>query len=224
MTLETDIAVIGAGPYGLSLAAHLAAARQDVRVFGKPMDFWRNHMPEGMVLKSEGFASNLSDPKGAFTLRDYCAAKNLPYRDSGLPIPLQTFCDYGQAFQTRFVPRIDTRTVTKLDGGAGGFVLHFDDGAAMTAERVVLATGIGSFDYIPPELRTLDETLCTHSARHRSLDAFIGKKILVVGGGASGVEIAGLMSEKGIRVTVAARQNPISFCGPPRQRTLLEKI
>ncbi len=59
MSTTTDVAIIGAGPYGLSLAAHLAAANVSVRVFGQPMQFWRTNMPEGMVLKSEGFASNL---------------------------------------------------------------------------------------------------------------------------------------------------------------------
>ena len=55
-------AIIGAGPYGLSLAAHLAAAGADFRIFGKPLTSWRDHMPKGMMLKSDGFASNLSAP------------------------------------------------------------------------------------------------------------------------------------------------------------------
>jgi cation diffusion facilitator CzcD-associated flavoprotein CzcO len=68
-----DIAIIGAGPYGLSLAAHLRRRRQSVRIFGSPMHAWSNHMPQGMHLKSEGFASNLYDPEGKFTLEAYCA-------------------------------------------------------------------------------------------------------------------------------------------------------
>jgi 2-polyprenyl-6-methoxyphenol hydroxylase-like FAD-dependent oxidoreductase len=84
MSTTIDVAIIGAGPYGLSLAAHLAAASVNVCVYGQPMDFWRTNMPEGMVLKSEGFASNLWHPDGALTLRDFCADRGLPYRDSGL--------------------------------------------------------------------------------------------------------------------------------------------
>ena len=80
MSTTTDVAIIGAGPYGLSLAAHLAAANVSVRVFGQPMQFWRTNMPEGMVLKSEGFASNLWHPDGALTLRDFCADRGLPYK------------------------------------------------------------------------------------------------------------------------------------------------
>ena len=55
----TDIVVIGAGPYGLSVAAHLLAQGRDVRVFGRAMESWTEHMPVGMMLKSEGFASSL---------------------------------------------------------------------------------------------------------------------------------------------------------------------
>ncbi len=81
MSTITHVAIIGAGPYGLSLAAHLAAANVNVRVFGQPMQFWRTNMPKGMVLKSEGFASNLWDPDGALTLKDFCAIRGLPYKE-----------------------------------------------------------------------------------------------------------------------------------------------
>ena len=51
MGVMTDVAVIGAGPYGLSLAAHLRARGADIRVFGFPMQSWRDSMPVGMKLK-----------------------------------------------------------------------------------------------------------------------------------------------------------------------------
>ena len=57
-----DVAIIGAGPYGLSLAAHLAVANINLRIFGKTLDTWRHHMPKDMLLKSDGFASNISAP------------------------------------------------------------------------------------------------------------------------------------------------------------------
>ena len=100
----TDVAIIGAGPYGLSLAAHLAAANVNVRVFGQPMHFWRTSMPEGMVLKSEGFASNLWHPDGALTLRDFCAERGLvAFHDIHLDFlharGIQTPCDSGEVYQ-----------------------------------------------------------------------------------------------------------------------------
>jgi thioredoxin reductase len=224
MGTHTDIAIIGAGPYGLSLAAHLNAAGLDVRVFGKPMQFWRTKMPNGMVLKSEGFASDLWHPNDALTLEKFCAERGLPYKSSGLPVPLQTFCDYGQEFQKRFVPNLDQRWVTSLDRKGDHFELRIQDSDVVTARRVVLAPGIGSFQYTPCELDAITGPQCTHSTEVKVLDRFVGKKVLVIGGGASGVELAGLLSQKGASVTVATRQPRIAFCGPPGQRSLWDKI
>jgi thioredoxin reductase len=220
----TDIAIIGAGPYGLSLAAHLGARGQDVQVFGQPMQFWRSKMPDGMVLKSEGFASDLWHPDNALTLEGYCAANKLPYQRTGLPVPLQTFCDYGIEFQKRFVPNLDPRWVTSLDRRGDLFELRTQDDDCITARRVVVAAGIGSFRYTPCELDQIAGPICSHSTDVQKLEPFIGKKVLVIGGGASGVELAGLLSQKGASVTVATRQPRISYCGPPRQRSLWEKL
>src|SRR5690348_14638980 len=173
MNSAADIAIIGAGPYGLSLAAHLSAAGLDVRIFGQPMHTWRTGMPAGMVLKSEGFASNLWHPDGAFTLKDYCAQQGLPYRDSGLPVPLKTFSDYGVAFQKHFVPMLDQRWVRKLDFSGNTFALCLDDDEVVTARRVVIAAGIRSFYNIPSQLDPIAGPLRSHSSDHHALDRFV---------------------------------------------------
>src|SRR5580704_4814025 len=77
-----EVAIVGAGPYGLSLAAHLGGAGIQTRVFGRPMDSWRRHMPEGMLLKSDPFASNLSDPQDFYTLARFSEEQSIPYRES----------------------------------------------------------------------------------------------------------------------------------------------
>ena len=70
--------VIGAGPYGLSVAAHLRARGVPVRVFGEVMSSWRMHMPRGMCLKSTPSASSLSTPLPGYGLADYCTAHGIP--------------------------------------------------------------------------------------------------------------------------------------------------
>src|SRR5262249_31695574 len=101
--LNYDVVVIGAGPYGLSIAAHLKARGVSFRIFGKPMHTWLTHMPKGMRLKSEGFASSLSDPGGKFPLEVYCRERGIPYGRLGHPVPLEVFSAYGLEFQKRFV-------------------------------------------------------------------------------------------------------------------------
>lgn len=97
----TDTVIVGAGPYGLSIAAHLRHRGIPFRVFGHPMDSWRDHMPNGMMLKSDGFASNIADPKRQLTLRRFCAEKGIPYADTGIPVRLDTFTEYRLTFSER---------------------------------------------------------------------------------------------------------------------------
>lgn len=224
MARMTDVAIVGAGPYGLSLAAHLSALGVDVRVFGTPMHFWRTGMPQGMMLKSEGFASSLYDPEGRLTLGAYCAQHGLPYADVGLPVPLETFVDYGVAFQKQFVPALDERLVAAVEPSQDGFELRLDDGEIVTASRVVVAAGIRNFTHFPPELEGLRGSLVTHSADHSDMTTFIGREVVIVGGGASALDIAALLSDNGASVTVVARNKRIAFCDPPRPRTLADKL
>src|SRR5216683_4906155 len=132
-----DVAIIGAGPYGLSIAAHLKALRVDFRIFGSPMHTWLTHMPKGMRLKSEGFASSLYDPQSTFTLEDYCTDQGIPYADLGLPVTLETFSSYGLEFQKRFVPDLEDKLVVSLDRLSKGFKMTLDDGEVLTARRLV---------------------------------------------------------------------------------------
>ncbi len=70
--MDVDTTIVGAGPYGLSIAAHLRSARVPFEQFGTPLDSWRTFMPRGMVLKSERFASNLWDPERRYSLKRFC--------------------------------------------------------------------------------------------------------------------------------------------------------
>lgn len=76
---EVDVAIIGAGPYGLSLAAHLKHLGVEHQVFGSPMSFWRNSMPPGMELKSEGPACDLFDWRNEFPIEDFYKEISRPF-------------------------------------------------------------------------------------------------------------------------------------------------
>jgi hypothetical protein len=223
--LNISIAVVGAGPYGLSIAAHLRQRGIPFRIFGRPMDSWLAHMPKGMMLKSDGFASNIYDPGADFTLKQFCTERGIEYSDLGLPVGLETFSAYGLAFQERMVPELEDNLVVALDRTAEGFVLRLDNGETVTARRVVLAVGITHFEYVPPELAHLPSEFLSHSFRHHDLQRFKGRSVVVIGGGASAVDLAGLLHETGADVQLVSRQ-PLKFHSMPtgKPRSLWQRV
>lgn len=214
---KCDVAVIGAGPYGLSIAAHLKAAGVDFRIFGNPMRFWLTHMPKGMRLKSEGFASSLYDPDCTYTLEVYCKEKGIAYAKMGLPVPLEVFASYGLEFQRRFVPELENKLVNSLRRSTEGFRIRLEDGEIIDARRVVMAIGLTHYKYIPPMLATLPEEFVTHSSRHNTVDQFNGREVAVVGAGASALDLAALLHQAGAHVQVVARKPVIRFHDPPER-------
>jgi thioredoxin reductase len=210
-----EIAIVGAGPYGLSIAAHLRKRGLSFRIFGPPMDTWISHMPKGMCLKSDGFASDLYDPDSAFTLKKFCAERGIPYADMGLPVKLETFNAYGLAFQDRMVPESENKLVIGLERTSDGFRLQLDNGETCLARHVVLAVGVTHFEYIPENLAHLPAQFLSHSARHRDLTPFKGRNVVVVGGGASALDIAALMHEAGANVELVARRPELKFHSKP---------
>ena len=204
--MSIDVAILGAGPYGLSVASHLRARGINFRIFGRAMQSWRAHMPIGMHLKSEGFASNLSDPSATFTLKRFCVDHGFPY-DSATAIPLDRFLAYGLAFQRRFVPEVEERSVLAVKRSVNGFDLAFQDGEVLAARRLLVAVGVHPFRDMPAPLTLLPRELASHSADHAELKGFGQRDITIVGGGSSAVELGALLHESGANVRLVTRRS-----------------
>ena len=225
MSSIAGVAIIGAGPYGLSIAAFLRERGFGVRIFGRPMDTWRRHMPKGMCLKSEGFASRLYDAQDEFTLARFCRDAGIAYADAGLPVALETFCAYGLAFQQKYVPDLDEREVVRLMPSSGGFELHLDDAEIVRARRVIVAVGISHFAFVPAVMSGLPEDLVVHSSRYHDYADFKGRSVAVVGAGASAVDVAVSLHEAGASPQLVARARKLAFQDPPEpSRSLFRRL
>jgi thioredoxin reductase len=207
---DAEVAVIGAGPYGLSAAAHLKAAGVDVRVFGRPMEFWADKMPAGMLLRSPRVASNISDPSDSHTLDAYEAANGLA---PAAPVPLEIFVDYGQWFQKQLISNWDQREVAAVEVTGNGFRVLLNDGVPILSKRVVVAAGIGPFQRVPEVFRSLPSAQITHCYSGFNVKAFTGQKVAVIGAGQSSLESAALLHEAGAEVEVIARIPGLRWIG-----------
>lgn len=218
------VAVLGAGPFGLSTAAHLRARGIPVRVFGDPMVSWRDHMPAGMFLKSTPAASSIDCPQRGHTLADYCDAAGIRrlVTDEDI-IPVETFISYGEWFQHALLPELERVRVVSVDHRTGGgFELKLDSGELFTARAVVVATGLSGLAHLPAELAKAAADGPTpagpvsHSSQHHDLSPFKGKELIVIGAGQSALETAALAAEAGAQVRVVARgHGKVAFGAPP---------
>jgi thioredoxin reductase len=221
----TEVTIVGAGPYGLSLAAHLGARRIPFRILGIPMEFWRTSMPEGMSLKSDGFASSIYDPANSFTLSNYCAEENLPYADVALPVTLESFVSYGAAFQQRIVPTVEQRFVSSVNTNDEGFSLTLDDGETFSSRTLILAIGVGYFAHVPSPLAELGDEFATHSSRHSDLSAFANQEVAIIGAGASALDLAALLNATGARPVVITQGPVVHFHDRQRiPRTIRSRV
>lgn len=202
MTTTIDAAVIGAGPYGLSVAAHLKDRGVGLRVFGTPMSFWRA-MPESINLKSPAFSTCVFVPRKSFTYPEYCRARGL---EDVEPCSMASFAAYGQWVQRTLLPEVEPTDVADVSAPFGGaFEVRLRGGETFRARSVVVATGLSHFARLPAALEGLPPELVSHTSEHSSYAPFAGKDVAVLGAGASALEAATLLLEAGARPTLLVR-------------------
>ena len=206
-----EVVVIGAGPYGLAVAAHLKSHGVATLAFGEPMSFWRRHMPKGMKLRSPLAATDISDPENAHSLEAYSRSHGAPLAE---PLPIEAFLDYGEWFQTRAVPDLDRRLVVRVEATGNGYLVAPAGGEPVFARRVVMAAGLANQQFRPPAFAGA-AGLVSHTSDHDGFDNFRGMRVAVIGRGQSACETAALLSEAGARAEIICR-GPIHWLGAGR--------
>jgi FAD-dependent urate hydroxylase len=217
-----DVAIIGAGPYGLSAAAHLCRVKGlEVRVFGQPMSFWDRQMPRGMLLRSNWTATQIASPDSLISLGAFQKANGVKF---GIPVPLERFVEYGKWYQAQAVADLDQREVSRIEIDTSGFSVTLHDGEIFRSHRVIIATGISSFACRPPEFKHLPSRLASHTSEHHDFREFTGRKVLIVGSGQSALESAALLHEVGAQPEVIARSQRIHWLQGWASKTLHHRL
>jgi hypothetical protein len=208
---NAQVAIVGAGPYGLAATAFLRHAGIETRVFGQPMSFWEQHMPKGMLLRSRWRSSHIADPTRSLGLDAF-------ERDRGVELPdhlvLENFIDYGRWYRDHAAPDVDRRQVESIERSNGGFRLRLSDGGEAAADRVVVAAGLRPFPRRPPPLGKLPTELVSHTSDHDDYSGFGGRRVLVVGAGQSALEAAALLAEAEADVEVVLRAPSVVWLAP----------
>lgn len=209
-----DVLVIGAGPFGLSISAHLARLNIAHRIVGRRMDTWLHHMPAGMYLKSEPYASDIASPDPGYDLASYCRARAIDYVARLGPLSLERFVDYAQWYASALVPDVTDDLVTEIGTADDGFRVALAGAPPRAARRVVVATGTLPYSVVPAELGDAPVDLVSHSTDLHCLDRFKRCRVAVIGGGQSATETAALLHEAGALPVLVVRRPAITWLEP----------
>jgi thioredoxin reductase len=205
-----DVTIIGAGPYGMSAGAFLKHQGLRVQVFGKPMEFWSDKMPAGMLLRSPREASNIADPTSSYTLEAYEAASGTA---PAKPLPLETFVRYGQWFRQQLASDLNTTRVVSVQPLNEGFRVTLETGDTIMSRRVVVAAGVGPFASKPSQFAQLSAEQASHCYEGKPVAELAHKRVAVIGAGQSALESAAILHEAGADVEIIAHIESLRWIG-----------
>jgi len=214
--VETEVLVIGAGPAGLAVAATLQERGRRPLVIEKAAQVgasWRNHYSRLHL----------------HTVKALSALPGLPFPEAAPRyVPRQGVVDYLAAYAAKagIEPCFGEEATAIVRDEAGRWRTSMRSGRGIVADAVVVTTGANNHPFTPSiegEGHFRPAGRIAHSRDYRDATPFIGQRVLVVGMGNTGAEIALDLAENGVSVALSVR-SPINIVyrdvlGRPTQQT-----
>lgn len=195
--MELETAIVGAGPYGLALAASLPEG--SATVFGEAAGTWRAMQPD-MELRARWLEMDLAYAGQPGSLAHWASSGGSSHRE---PMTVRDFLDYLEWFRATRVPSHVDEAVELVERQGQGFRIS-TAARSVTARSVAIAVGITPFASIPRVCRLSDDRIVT-AAEIGDVERLSGLRIAVVGGGQSAIETAARAAAAGAEVTLLAR-------------------
>lgn len=207
---QTNLLIIGAGPFGLSLAGYLNDRNEDYIILGRSMGYWRSNMPEGMFLRS-GIDWQF-DALGVHSMEAFMKERNIEFEEID-PLPLETYLKYAEWFKEQKGINISDGLVDSLEHRDDHYIAELNNGEQIKSENVVLAIGYKYFKHFPQDLTNIIPEQCfVHTGEFSDLSSMQGKRCLIVGGRQSAFEWSALLNEARARdVQVVYRHDTPKF-------------
>ncbi len=215
VTIDTPTLIIGAGPAGLAVAGRLrrlGAEFEMVEASDRVADSWRGHY----------------DRLHLHTVKQYSHLPHMPF-PSTYPryVPRRMLVDYFARYAETFQigPRFGVRVSSVIRDGEV-WRAATSEGDGFRSANIVIATGINRVPHRPSFPGEEDfEGWITHSREYRNPGPFLGHRVLVVGMGNTGAEIALDLCEHGVATTLSVRGPvnivPRDVLGRPTQLTAM---
>lgn len=216
-----DLIIIGSGPFGISLASHAVSNNLEYKLFGYPMDFWKNQMPQDMFIRTPHEFVSFSDSKDELTVQQFSLETDI---ELVTPLPRPIFVQYANWFAQKSGIEFTPNKIIKVKNQAGYYEVISETGEQYTAKNVVVATGVEHYKYLPDFLKQLPPQMVTHTSGYTTFSQFKGKRVVVLGSGQSAWEAAGLLHRDGADVELIYRKEGPNYAGSRENEIALRDV
>jgi FAD-dependent urate hydroxylase len=216
-----DVIIIGSGPFGISIAAHAVASKLEYKLFGYPMDFWKNQMPQDMFIRTPHEFVSFSDSKEELTIQHFSEETGT---ELVTPLPRPIFVEYANWFARKAGIEFTPNLITKVTQKDGYYEVTADTGVSYDTKNIIVATGVEHYKHLPSFLNNFPAHLVSHTSGYTSFAQFKGKKVVVLGSGQSAWEAAGLLHRDGADVELVYRKEAANYAGSRENEIALRDV